>query len=85
MARARSKKARSGDADVVLKELLRATERAHGGNRQRWVQVGDRDFPYTPTQLSFAIAIAEQQGWVIVGGKPAHSLMITQQGLKQIV
>ena len=29
----RRKKARSDDADVVLKELLRAIERAHAGNR----------------------------------------------------
>jgi hypothetical protein len=82
---AKRKKARSSDADVVLKELLRATERAHGSNRKRWVMVGELDFPYTLTQTHAAIAVAEQEGWLIVGGKPAHSVMITPQGLKQIV
>jgi hypothetical protein len=35
---AKLKKARSNNADVVLRELLRATERAHTGNLNRWVQ-----------------------------------------------
>lgn len=80
----RNKKVRSDDVDVVLKELLRATERAHAGNLKRWVQVADLDFPYTPTQLHLAIGVAEQAGWLIVGGKPVHSVMLTQNGLKQI-
>jgi len=69
---AKRKKARSDDAEVVLKELLRGAERAHAGNLKRWVQVGDLDFPYTPTQLKLAIAVAEQTG--PAARKPAHMI-----------
>jgi hypothetical protein len=69
----------------LVLELLRATAKASKGKPLPfWVGVDDLGLPDNSERIENAIVLAALNGWLSVGGLPAHSITITAEGLKQI-
>jgi hypothetical protein len=66
-------------ADPLVMELLIALERLSRGRPAQW-WIGVAELGIDPEQLEETLTRAEEQGLVSLGGKPAHSAVITQAG-----
>ena len=70
--------------DPFVMKLLTALARATKGKPpQTWISVDDLGL--NPTRhLDSTIDRAVEAGWISAGGRPAHSVTITAEGLKQV-
>jgi hypothetical protein len=69
---------------LVLKVLRTVGERTRDKAPPYWVSVASLNLDEPEERIGAAVALAALNGWVSVGGKPAHSVMITPAGLEQI-
>jgi hypothetical protein len=71
------------DVHPLVLAVLQAVHKATGDRRAPfYVGVDDLDLvPDDQERNGAAIQLAEYRGWVVVGGKPAHSVAITASGL----
>lgn len=66
---------------LVLDAVL-AAYKATGGAPGRWTSLSSLNLGAEQEKIDAAILLAALSGWLQVGGKPAHSVIVTAEGIE---
>jgi hypothetical protein len=75
----RLSKAPSRSYEPLARRLCKGVYDLAGGKHLQWVSVSKISVK-DEEMLNGAISFAAQSGWLMVGGQPAHSVLLTQPG-----
>ena len=79
----RLSKAPSRSYEPLARRLCKGVNDLLSGKHSQWVSVSKVSLHIhvkDDEMLNGAITFAAQSGWIMVGGQPAHSVLLTQSG-----
>jgi hypothetical protein len=68
----------------LVLEAVAAAYRETRGAPGRWTSVSSLNLDAEQEKIDAAILLAALSGWVSIGGKPAHSVIVTAEGIEML-
>ncbi len=68
--------------ESLARKICRDVARQQASRRELWVKLADLDIDMRDEAVAAALVWANGRNWLRVGGQPAHSVVLTDEGLK---
>lgn len=68
--------------ESLARKLCRDVARQQASRRELWVKLADLDIDAQEEAIVAALVWANGRNWIRVSGQPAHSVVLTQEGLR---
>ncbi len=68
--------------ESLARKICRDVARKQASRRELWVKLADLDIDVREEAVVAALVWANSRSWLRVGGQPAHSVVLTEEGLK---
>ncbi len=78
------RKPRAKPVPPLVLDVVAAAYRETKGAPGRWTSVSSLNLGVEQDIIDTAISIAVSSGWLSVGGKPAHSVIVTAEGIEML-
>jgi hypothetical protein len=63
-------------------KICREVARLQASRRNIWISISDLNVGASNDDIESAVALAAGRNWLLVGGQPAHSVVLTEEGWK---